>query len=292
MEDGLLEFEGKKYISSKRAAETYGYTKDYIGQLARGKKIDARLVGRSWYVLKSDLEKKSKHKSSRKELGDSVEIHVVHNDQIEKSKNEIDLSTIQEPEISLVSPGANIQLPAHENSKTEQNSGTEIKLQVDTEKDESSPTEKKPTPQKVSEPQTLKKINKEKIERQEDLLANMSVEYEKGSPLYYSEETPLFVEPKKDKKQTSLGKVNYTPMLDIQANKQKDVSKFSGKSRERTKSRGSEIKNSFFEVSDRSHRAIVTAIILFSLISLTWHANRAGIVDNIQTVQATSFHSQ
>jgi len=42
--------EGKNYISSKRAAEITGYTKDYVGQLARAGKILATRVGRSWYV--------------------------------------------------------------------------------------------------------------------------------------------------------------------------------------------------------------------------------------------------
>lgn len=59
MED-TLEFSGKKYISSKRAAASFGYTKDYVGQLARAGKIDARLVGRSWYVAEESI---SAHKN-------------------------------------------------------------------------------------------------------------------------------------------------------------------------------------------------------------------------------------
>ncbi|MDP3735522.1 MAG: hypothetical protein Q8R39_03795, partial [bacterium] len=51
-----IEKQGKKYISAKRAAAEFGYTTDYIGQLARGGKIDATLVGRSWYVTESSLE--------------------------------------------------------------------------------------------------------------------------------------------------------------------------------------------------------------------------------------------
>jgi len=50
-----LEIGGKIYISSKRASELTGYAKDYVGQLARGGKIDARRVGRAWYVLKNAL---------------------------------------------------------------------------------------------------------------------------------------------------------------------------------------------------------------------------------------------
>ncbi|MEK7613540.1 MAG: hypothetical protein AAB439_01525 [Patescibacteria group bacterium] len=45
-----LDLQGKKYISSKRASELTGYAKDYVGQLARGNKVPATRVGRSWYV--------------------------------------------------------------------------------------------------------------------------------------------------------------------------------------------------------------------------------------------------
>lgn len=45
----------KKYISSKRAAKVTGYAKDYIGQLCREGRVQAQLVGRSWYVLESAI---------------------------------------------------------------------------------------------------------------------------------------------------------------------------------------------------------------------------------------------
>lgn len=54
--DDSLSIDGVLYISSKRAARESGYTKDYIGQLARAGKIDARLIGRSWYVREGMLE--------------------------------------------------------------------------------------------------------------------------------------------------------------------------------------------------------------------------------------------
>jgi hypothetical protein len=50
-----LEIQGKKYISSKRAAELTGYAKDYVGQLARGGKIPGTRVGRAWYVQEAAL---------------------------------------------------------------------------------------------------------------------------------------------------------------------------------------------------------------------------------------------
>ncbi len=50
-----LEFDGKKYLSSKRAAEVTGYAKDYIGQLCREGRVEARLVGRAWYVREDSI---------------------------------------------------------------------------------------------------------------------------------------------------------------------------------------------------------------------------------------------
>lgn len=49
---------GKTFISVKRAAEITGYTRDYLGQLARGGKIESQRVGRSWYV---NIDSLSKH---------------------------------------------------------------------------------------------------------------------------------------------------------------------------------------------------------------------------------------
>lgn len=50
-----LTIDDKIYISSKRAAEITGYAKDYVGQLCREGRVEARLVGRSWYVLESSI---------------------------------------------------------------------------------------------------------------------------------------------------------------------------------------------------------------------------------------------
>jgi|GEM_PF-502388 len=51
-----LVVDGEKYISSKRAARLSGYAKDYIGQLCRAGKIEAKMVGRSWYVKESAIK--------------------------------------------------------------------------------------------------------------------------------------------------------------------------------------------------------------------------------------------
>jgi len=47
----------KTYISSKRAAEITGYAKDYVGQLCREGHVDAKMVGRGWYVYEPSIRR-------------------------------------------------------------------------------------------------------------------------------------------------------------------------------------------------------------------------------------------
>lgn len=49
-------FDGVEFTKASEVAKKFGYTSDYVGQLCRGKKINARLVGRSWFVNIPSLE--------------------------------------------------------------------------------------------------------------------------------------------------------------------------------------------------------------------------------------------
>jgi hypothetical protein len=51
-----LEIDGKKYLSSRRAAKEHKYHTDYIGQLIRAGKIAGKKVGRAWYVEEASLD--------------------------------------------------------------------------------------------------------------------------------------------------------------------------------------------------------------------------------------------
>jgi hypothetical protein len=55
MQEDSVEIDGKIYIPSKRASKLVGYTKDYVGQLSRGGYLDAKLVGRSWFVTEDSI---------------------------------------------------------------------------------------------------------------------------------------------------------------------------------------------------------------------------------------------
>jgi hypothetical protein len=57
-----IQINGKNYVKARDLAEDLGYTTDYIGQLCRGGKVDAELVGRTWYV---DPESVHSHKATR-----------------------------------------------------------------------------------------------------------------------------------------------------------------------------------------------------------------------------------
>ena len=48
---------GKELISAVRASEKCGYSSDYIGQLCRAKKVEATLVGRTWFVAEDSILK-------------------------------------------------------------------------------------------------------------------------------------------------------------------------------------------------------------------------------------------
>jgi len=56
---------GVTYVKASVAAKALRYTSDYVGQLCRSKKVDARLVGRTWFVNLDSVKeyKKNKYKS-------------------------------------------------------------------------------------------------------------------------------------------------------------------------------------------------------------------------------------
>lgn len=70
----VLELNGEVYVKANSIAKDLGYTSDYVGQLCRGGKIKAQLVGRSWYVHEKSLRahKTSKHRSAQAKTKQSI----------------------------------------------------------------------------------------------------------------------------------------------------------------------------------------------------------------------------
>ncbi len=71
----VLDLDGKKYVKSSVIARELGYTSDYVGQLCRSGKVDAKLFGRTWYVEQDSI---SGHKSTRYRSTNAVAKRVLH----------------------------------------------------------------------------------------------------------------------------------------------------------------------------------------------------------------------
>lgn len=56
----FVEIDGKKFQNVSEAAKLAGYSRDYIGRLAREKKIGAIQIGRQWFVSLPSLQKYAK----------------------------------------------------------------------------------------------------------------------------------------------------------------------------------------------------------------------------------------
>lgn len=54
--------DGKTYVRAVKAAEEIGYAPDYVGQLCRGGKVEAKRLGKTWYVREDAL---AEHKRSK-----------------------------------------------------------------------------------------------------------------------------------------------------------------------------------------------------------------------------------
>jgi hypothetical protein len=55
MNDDRIEIGGEWYLDTGSAAQKTGYTRDYVGQLARDGKVKARQLGRLWYVQEDSI---------------------------------------------------------------------------------------------------------------------------------------------------------------------------------------------------------------------------------------------
>ena len=51
-----LMIEGKKFYSSRRTGDILGYTNDYVSKLCRNGKLNARMIGRSWYISEDSIQ--------------------------------------------------------------------------------------------------------------------------------------------------------------------------------------------------------------------------------------------
>lgn len=80
-----ITIEGTKYVKASSLARDFGYTTDYVGQLCRANKVEAQLVGRSWFVNPTTLKdhKQTRYRSTltkTKEAVEDVKLRIVASD--------------------------------------------------------------------------------------------------------------------------------------------------------------------------------------------------------------------
>lgn len=78
---------GRTFIKASKIAKELGYTSDYIGQLCRGGKIEAELVGRTWFVDEASIRdhKETRYRSSAKATKKTLQRLVIDSPKQEKS---------------------------------------------------------------------------------------------------------------------------------------------------------------------------------------------------------------
>jgi hypothetical protein len=69
----VISIDGVAYTKVSTVAKQFKYTADYVGQLCRANKVDAKLVGRTWYVNPLSLTTHKKSKKNKSTPAESVE---------------------------------------------------------------------------------------------------------------------------------------------------------------------------------------------------------------------------
>lgn len=80
----VLTVGGKQYVKASTVARDLGYTADYVGQLCRSRKVNAKLIGRSWYV---DTDSIQSHKSTRYRSTQTKSIKELREEMLNKSSD-------------------------------------------------------------------------------------------------------------------------------------------------------------------------------------------------------------
>ncbi len=85
----VISIDGVEYVRASVLARRHRYTSDYIGQLCRSGKVEAKLVGRTWYVNPESVDG---HKNGRYQKSSSTEKTSTIN--IKKESSRINVSAV------------------------------------------------------------------------------------------------------------------------------------------------------------------------------------------------------
>lgn len=69
----VREIDGERYLAPKAAAAEFGFTKDQIGQMARLGSVEAKLIGRVWYIRARDLIERRAREQAEREAREAAE---------------------------------------------------------------------------------------------------------------------------------------------------------------------------------------------------------------------------
>ncbi len=159
-----IKFNDVLYISSKRAASELHYTKDYVGQLCRGGKVDARLVGRTWYVNRSSL--------------------LNHRAEVERQWRDLGKPVVA-THVEECTEGA-------------ASNGTQLSERCVSDNSVSHRADMRPVPlEDFAMTRMPTRLEIERKLHQDALMSSMDVSYERDKPLFYDDVRPLNPEPYK-----------------------------------------------------------------------------------------------
>ncbi len=219
--EDVREIGGERYLAPKVVTERFGYTRDQIGQWARLGSVDAKLVGRVWYVSERDLlERRAKEEAAREEEEARQRAEKLKEEEAERARLEAEQKAQEqedeqelfeeepEPEPMTFAKRLAGRKPT-QSSKSVQNAHHDGVLEpregeIDQQEEVLVATEQvvaveqnrpRASMQAVSTVRTIGirtaspeqlRIQRERGQRQAQMLGSMHVRYEKGKPIEYS----------------------------------------------------------------------------------------------------------
>lgn len=122
--------EGKKFISARRAADATGYEQDYIGQLSRMGKINARQIGRVWFVEEQSLlAHKNIRAKEKREVRGRKAVPPLRFAATSKATGDEPRKESEPMAVERIAPAATI-LPVAATAREEDDSKTELRAQA------------------------------------------------------------------------------------------------------------------------------------------------------------------
>lgn len=142
-----LVLEGKVFIKAARAAKNLGYATDYVGQLCRSGKIDAHLIGRTWYVNEEQLgthrveKKRMSRVKARAYAKKSIEENRSGKQKTQNTYKNIDIRYESDaenllPEIKKEKPDVNYFATQADSARTEKKNTKKSEMVEESEKEE------------------------------------------------------------------------------------------------------------------------------------------------------------